>query len=349
VNKKSNHVASGIFYSVAALTIAAYGYGIGGLPALRAGALYAAAGVVLAFVCVGFAPGFILVVALAMGMLGSMLRASLGTEIASLIPKQSTVDYLQRIITICAAIGFGGGLYGGFRFTGRGLFNWTSRWLISRREAFEKGTGKFGDRAFADMARHFYASERMYFSTLAALGAAVIAEIEVHPILRSHCVIILAVLIATNLAWWLGEWMRPRLRILTGVFRVLQQMWEALVAFVLGYAAIVFIFACFYAAAWQRSRLTAFQGINLNMAQHPSFGDFVYFSVVTMATLGYGDVIPSDAITRTLACVEVVIGVGWVTVVLSAAAALARPRVDQMLKEVWHEEGEEDPEELPAS
>jgi predicted transcriptional regulator len=52
-------------------------------------------------------------------------------------------------------------------------------------------------------------------------------------------------------------------------------------------------------------------------------------------------------LTRTLACVEVVIGVGWVTVVLSAASALARPRVNQMLKEVWREEGETDPEDAP--
>jgi hypothetical protein len=58
-------------------------------------------------------------------------------------------------------------------------------------------------------------------------------------------------------------------------------------------------------------------------------------------------VIPSDSLTRTLACVEVVIGVGWVTVVLSAASALARPRVNQMLREVWREEGETDPEDAP--
>ncbi len=126
----------------------------------------------------------------------------------------------------------------------------------------------------------------------------------------------------------------------------MQQMWEALLAFVLGYAAIIFIFACFYAAAWQHNRLSAFQGINLISQTPPSFGQFVYFSVVTMATLGYGDVIPADAVTRTLACVQVVIGVGWVTVVLSAAAALARPKVNQMLEEVWQEEGETDPEEL---
>jgi hypothetical protein len=32
---------------------------------------------------------------------------------------------------------------------------------------------------------------------------------------------------------------------------------------------------------------------------------------------------------------------------LSAASALARPRVNQMLKEVWLEEGETGPEEPP--
>ena len=166
----------------------------------------------------------------------------------------------------------------------------------------------------------------MYFSVLAAVGSALIAEIEVHPVPKSLLIILLAILISTNLAWFLGEWLRPRLRVLVGVFRILQQMWEALLAFLLGYAAIIFIFACFYAAAWQHNRASAFQGINLISPVPPSFGQFVYFSVVTMATLGYGDVIPADALTRTLACIEVVIGVGWVTVVLSAASALARPR-----------------------
>ena len=50
---------------------------------------------------------------------------------------------------------------------------------------------------------------------------------------------------------------------------------------------------------------------------------------------------PSPA---TLACIEVVLGIGWVTVVLSAAAALVRPKVDLVLKHEWEEVGEQDPD-----
>lgn len=342
----SNPITVSFLYAVAIVTIAAYGYGIGGASSLWAGAKYAVAGLVLAFICVGFAPRFIVVVALATGMLGSMMRASIAPEMTSLLPKQGTIDYLSRIITVCGAIAFAGGLYGGFRFTGKGLFNWISEMFLAHKRVPDGKAVARRPLAMRDLASHFHASERLYFSVLAALGAVVILEIEVHPIPRSLIIILFSVLFATNLTWLLGEWLKPRLRVLAGVFRVLQQMWEALLAFVLGYAAIIFIFACFYAAAWQHNRAAAFQGINLISRTPPSFGEFIYFSVVTMATLGYGDVIPADAVTRTLACVQVVIGVGWVTVVLSAAAALARPRVNQMLAEVWQEEGEMDPEEL---
>ena len=344
---KSNPAAIAIFYGIAAVTIAAYGYGIGGMDALRAGAIYAVVGLVLAFACVGFAPRFIVVVALATGMLGSMMRASIAPELTSLIPRQNTIDYLQKMITVCGAIGFGGGLYGGFRFTGKGVFNWASKALLIRLGTPNVKAVPLRYHAMREFARYVYTSERMYFSILAAFGSALIAAIEVHPVPKSLLIIFVLVLVATNLAWFLGEWLRPRLRVLVGVFRILQQMWEALLAFLLGYAALIFIFACFYAAAWQHNRASAFQGINSISATPPSFYQFVYFSVVTMATLGYGDVIPSDSLTRTLACVEVVIGVGWVTVVLSAASALARPRVNQMLKEVWREEGETDPEDAP--
>ena len=327
-------------YVVAALTVAAFGYGVGGPSALRAGMLYALVGLLLGVVGVGFAPRFVTVVALATGLLGSILRAAAGTEVSSLFPKQTTVEYLRVILTICGAISFGGGLYGGFRFTNHGLFNWISQLIIARNQPIDILDASPRTRLMKDLAQHFYASERTYFSLLAAFGSALIAWIEIEPIHRSLAIIVLSVLITTNLAWEFGAWLKPRITVLGDIFRILRQMWEALAAFLLGYAALVFIFACFYAAGWQYDPVHAFRGVDA--VHHPSFADFLYFSVVTMSTVGYGDVIPANAITRALACTEVVLGIGWVTVVLSAAAALVRPKVDLILKREWSEIDEHD-------
>jgi hypothetical protein len=339
----SGSIAILILYCIAALTIAAFGYGIGGTEALRAGALYALAGLALGILCVGFAPRFIVVVALATGLLGSVLRASTVGGIVSLLPKQTTVEYLRAILTICGAIGFGGGLYGGFRFTGKGLFNWVSHAILVRTQYVDIANPSLQQRTMHELIAHFENSERMYFSLVAAAASTVIMVVEISPHPRSLVIIFLSVLIATNLTWAIGAWLKPRLTVLSGVFRILGQMWEALAAFLVGYATIVLIFACFYSAAWQHNHGAAFKGTVVGLS--PRFYDFVYFSVMTMATVGYGDVVPADSVTRTLACLEVVLGVGWVTVVLSTAAALARPKVDQMLRQEWAASGESDPEE----
>lgn len=340
-SRGSGSIALFVLYAIAALTIGAFGYGIGGKPALIAGLLYALAGLILGFICVGFAPRFIMVIGLATGLLGSIMRTSSVAGIVTLIPKQDTILYLRAILTVCGAIGFGGGLYGGFRFTGRGLFNWISRFVLKRIEILDIGDPSPEQHLMREMAIRFERSERMYFSLLAAMGSVFIAWIELKSMPRSLVIIFLAVLISTNLMWAVGAWLKPRVRVLGGVFRILQQMWEALAAFLVGYMGIVLVFACFYAAAWQHNHAGAFQGVVVGRT--PRFGDFLYFSIVTMSTVGYGDVFPSDAVTRTLACFEVVLGVGWVTVVLSAAAALARPKVDSMLRQEWAEAGEKDP------
>jgi voltage-gated potassium channel len=40
--------------------------------------------------------------------------------------------------------------------------------------------------------------------------------------------------------------------------------------------------------------------------------DLFYFSIVTIATVGYGDVQPSHWVSRTLAMTEIVFGLGFV-------------------------------------
>jgi hypothetical protein len=92
----------------------------------------------------------------------------------------------------------------------------------------------------------------------------------------------------------------------------------------LGYAALALLFAGFYGAAW-RYDPGWFTGSG--MPPSPGFGDFCYFSVVTLATLGFGDIVPavSSPLVKSLVCIEVALGIGWTTVVLGAVMALLQP------------------------
>lgn len=53
-----------------------------------------------------------------------------------------------------------------------------------------------------------------------------------------------------------------------------------------------------------------------------AWDDFVYFSVVTLTTLGYGDIGPVTAEARSLVMLEVVVGVFYTTVVLARLVGL---------------------------
>ena len=50
-----------------------------------------------------------------------------------------------------------------------------------------------------------------------------------------------------------------------------------------------------------------------------TFLDAVYFSTMTLATVGYGDVVATNNITRVLTILEVFIGIALLVVLLSAA------------------------------
>lgn len=52
--------------------------------------------------------------------------------------------------------------------------------------------------------------------------------------------------------------------------------------------------------------------------QLASFIEAVYFSGVTLATLGYGDVVPVGALSRTISLIEVFVGILVVTVAIAA-------------------------------
>jgi hypothetical protein len=49
----------------------------------------------------------------------------------------------------------------------------------------------------------------------------------------------------------------------------------------------------------------------------PEFGDFVYFSFVTMASVGYGDVAPASALARITVVMEAVVGLMYLAILVA--------------------------------
>ena len=65
----------------------------------------------------------------------------------------------------------------------------------------------------------------------------------------------------------------------------------------------------------------SFQGIERLQTQIP-FDNFMYFSFVTLASLGYGDITPTVPLTRALACIEVIAGQFYIAIMVAGLVAL---------------------------
>jgi hypothetical protein len=52
------------------------------------------------------------------------------------------------------------------------------------------------------------------------------------------------------------------------------------------------------------------------------FGELLYFSLVTIATLGYGDIVPVTNTARTIAVLEAVVGQFYVAVIVAVLVGM---------------------------
>jgi len=129
--------------------------------------------------------------------------------------------------------------------------------------------------------------------------------------------------IGVPLGTLIGLWLRPRLVKFADVWLYLREMGVFLIGFAIGYLSIALIFAAWFWSIWKVSPIGSFNGLPSN----PKFGHFFYFSVITIGTLGYGDITPASPLARALAVCEVVIGIGWITVVFAAVMSHLQPRL----------------------
>ena len=125
-----------------------------------------------------------------------------------------------------------------------------------------------------------------------------------------------------------ARWLRPRLQVFGDLMPYLKGMWVPLGGFGLGYFAILFVFACLYGVAW-RVDPQSFRGLPPNA----SFGYFLYFSLETISTLGYATVAPASPAVRILLSIELMLGVGWITVFFAVLIAYLQPRFERIAKE----------------
>ena len=80
-----------------------------------------------------------------------------------------------------------------------------------------------------------------------------------------------------------------------------------MMAFLTYYALVILVFTCLYRVV---EMVLGHGQFRVHGEVRPlSFAEALYFSVITMATVGYGDIVPEGAPVRALSAVEVVIGV----------------------------------------
>lgn len=79
--------------------------------------------------------------------------------------------------------------------------------------------------------------------------------------------------------------------------------------------AVIIVFAFIY------------YGMSSSIKNVDGFGSALYFSIVTITTLGFGEMYPEDGFARTMVCLEVLAGVVFVGVFLNSIAQAQAQRL----------------------
>jgi voltage-gated potassium channel len=78
-------------------------------------------------------------------------------------------------------------------------------------------------------------------------------------------------------------------------------------AFLTFYSMLVIVFASFYSILSQTSTMSHFRVEGV--ARAINFSEAIHFSLVTISTVGYGDIVPATNLARALSSIEVICGV----------------------------------------
>lgn len=90
-------------------------------------------------------------------------------------------------------------------------------------------------------------------------------------------------------------------------FKRVQRLYIPAFAFVTFYSINVIVFACLYRILdrFSEGHHFAIEGVSRNI----TFQESLYFSIITVSTVGYGDIVPESGALRALSAVQIVFGV----------------------------------------
>jgi hypothetical protein len=152
----------------------------------------------------------------------------------------------------------------------------------------------------------------------------VLLSISFWPVLHWWSLLIVpGILAGAGLAELVGRLVRHWVLALKEVWEIALRMGPPIGGFVLGYFVIAFIFAGLFSSLWRADPI-AFKGLS-----HPTLIDFVYYSVMTITTTGYGDVVPQSAPAKLMASMEALIGLAWTVVIFAAVMIVVQRRLQR--------------------
>jgi len=111
--------------------------------------------------------------------------------------------------------------------------------------------------------------------------------------------------------------------VLTFAFRAERPTVDGIFAMVVVYLLIAMVFTELYymLLIWNDQALHLLKPIE-QMTPRELRGELMYYSVITLSTVGYGDVLPVSPLARTLASIEALIGQFYVAVVVATFVAV---------------------------
>jgi hypothetical protein len=118
--------------------------------------------------------------------------------------------------------------------------------------------------------------------------------------------------------------------VLNFAFRAERPTVDGIFAMVVAYFLIAMLFAELYylLLVWDHDAMRLLQSVDQISARELR-SELMYFSVVTLATVGYGDILPGTPEARTLATVEAIVGQFFVAVVVATFVGMYAARYEE--------------------